>query len=311
MKPIKSTFETFPNGITAGVEYTRVIAGLNMSLSKNRLDLSRNSEKIDQNIRNLTGCEKTLIFKSYIEYGISVEDGAYEIASAPFNSPAKFVEFRELVNTKVFIGDSYVANSTFVNESGEEVYIDSGGEHVHVSCSQEVYEYICKMIWRNPEICWFMSEWHDDDSLSTYIFQNLRKYQNISVSKWTQPFAIKIMSGFLGRSNFPIYYRTEYKTCEFRFFQGSETTQNMIDNVELAVAITKACDTAEHSGFDVGFRSEFKSRTQRDIKKYAALPEKFHIDRFKTIIEGLGLPWDRYKKYIKNYKRRRAEGILA
>jgi hypothetical protein len=89
----------------------------------------------------------------------------------------------------------------------------------------------------------------------------------------------------------PIAYREDYQTVEFRMLDIAQTWEMQEEHMAFAQAFVRYA--IAHKQKKILFLDEIETRTVDD-----------HIANFKTLIQLLNLPWNRYKWYTTNIKTR-------
>lgn len=320
IKPV-SAYEQYPT--TIGVEYALIPEGINYDLDWRDLDkkFNRIISEVDNNFKNQPNWKK-LIFRNKKNKCGKLELGAVEYSSTPLKSVKEVGEFHKYVN-KLFDFAGQKSGFQFVaNTEADGVYIEGGGGHIHLGAklpgkSQQDNDTFRRnlaiFMLNHPIIQWFMSEWCDDDILTSTYYNALQQELECKVSKFsTQLIAphLDLYSGGWGRS--PAQIRTNptnnykdrcFDTVEIRCLAAPTSYQHLLDNIDLCCKIWEYVE--QYSRL---LRLKYESVDQ--IKEYHEDIKNNPVGAFKDVLETIGLDAERYKKYEHNYRMREENGIF-
>jgi hypothetical protein len=186
--------------------------------------------------------------------------------------------------------DTFCAKEGLLRFSDE---ICGTGGHIHIGVSgAEEACYIKRLMLNHPEAMFAFCNPCDD----SHNLENLTKDQMLNHLKYQEIYGDTLYTtvDIRGQKAYPIAYRTDHDTVEFRMFDVAQTWEMQEEHMAFAQAFVEyALKHPLKNTKKLLYQNQVKARSVQD-----------HCNNFMALIEQLNLPTKRYKWYIGNIKTR-------
>lgn len=252
------------------------------------------------------------------------DPGVVEVPSPPHASLDEAKKFFDRLGKAAGL-EGLVPRIVTIDRRGNEVHYCNGGGDVHVElppsnqARADLVEQLIPIMCNRPWINWVFNQFGDSENANSLLNRSdvraglfegdLRDYGEAS-NKYSN------LMGLIDSNKYIIRANNDNQTIEFRMFDAVCSWEQTRNHVEFCIALMRYAKSRVGAGLKPEKVKRFKELKNLspygDIifdKTYKTL--KSVRVPYKKLIKTLGLDWDRYSKYMKNFKDRLAFGELT